>query len=130
MRRTAALMIPLLFVAACASPRDQCISSVTRDLRVVDALVAQTQANLARGYALTTETEVRTIPQTCSRENADGSVSRYRCDQIQTYDRDVPVTINVAEERIKLDQLLTRQAALRTATGPAVQQCVATYPDA
>ena len=47
----AGLMVAL---AGCSTPQDRCIGSVTRDLRVVDRLIAEAEGNLARGYAYET----------------------------------------------------------------------------
>jgi len=55
------VVLPLALLAACATPREQCISDVSRDFRVLNSLVAQTQANLARGYAVVEE-QWRHIP--------------------------------------------------------------------
>ena len=37
---------------ACGTPQEQCINRNTRDLRTVDRLIAETEGNLDRGYAL------------------------------------------------------------------------------
>jgi hypothetical protein len=41
-------LLSLLLLTACGTPQEQCINSVTRDMRVVDRLIAETEANLAR----------------------------------------------------------------------------------
>ncbi|MBD3765401.1 MAG: hypothetical protein IE927_11935, partial [Rhodobacterales bacterium] len=50
-------VLTLIALAACGTPREQCIARETRDLRTVDRLIAETEENLRRGYAL----EERTI---------------------------------------------------------------------
>ena len=46
------ILIPLvLLLAGCATPKENCIKSANKDLAVVDRLIAETQANLTRGYA-------------------------------------------------------------------------------
>ena len=45
MRLIAALAIPLV-LAGCATPRDECLTDVTRDLRINERLIAQTERTL------------------------------------------------------------------------------------
>ena len=47
----------LVLLAACGTPQEQCIRYNTRDLRTVDRLIAETEGNLDRGYAIETITE-------------------------------------------------------------------------
>ena len=51
MTRLALLCLPLALMS-CGTPQERCISGVTRELGVVNGLIAETQANLARGYSL------------------------------------------------------------------------------
>ncbi|MFN3644019.1 MAG: hypothetical protein ACK4TB_13985 [Gemmobacter sp.] len=59
-----AVLLVALALGACATPQEACIAAATRDLRVLDRLIAQTEANIARGYALVpvTTTETRFVP--------------------------------------------------------------------
>jgi hypothetical protein len=45
-------LLPL--VAACAAPREACIASANKDLRVINKLVTETRGNLVRGFAIET----------------------------------------------------------------------------
>jgi hypothetical protein len=54
MKRLAFLTLATL--TACGTPQEQCISRNTRDLRTVDRLIAESEGNLARGYAFETVT--------------------------------------------------------------------------
>ena len=49
----------LLVLAACSTPQERCVRGVNRDLQTVNALIAETELNLARGY--TYETEVQNV---------------------------------------------------------------------
>lgn len=126
--RRALILLPLL-LAACATPREQCINDVTRELRVLNGLVTETQQNISRGYALEEVQEVRVIRTTCTGNNDDGSTFTFPCEETQTFNRDVPVAIDLNAERAKLNSLLERQTQLERATDAAIQQCVATYPE-
>lgn len=121
------LLLPLL-LAACATPRETCIAEATRDLRVINALVAQTRANLERGYAIAEDEDLRTLYRTCRVENADGTTGVYTCPTTQVVTREVPVAIDLNAERAKLESLVERQAQLESAVQPALRQCMALYP--
>lgn len=127
--RPALLMIPVLALAACATPREACINDALRDVRINDSLIAQTRANLDRGYALEERQDVRTIRQTCRGTTAEGVSFRYRCDRVQTFTTDVPVAIDLNAEQAKLESLVQRQRDLRTVSEQAIAQCIATFPE-
>lgn len=126
--RRAIVLLPLI-LAACATPREQCINDVTRELRVLSSLVAETQQNIARGYAVEEVQEVRVIRTSCTGTNEDGSTFTFPCEETQTIERDVPVAIDLNAERAKLDSLLERQSQLQRSTDAAIQQCIAAYPE-
>ncbi len=126
--RRAFLMLPLL-VAACATPRESCISQAQRELRVVNSLIAETQGNIARGYAIGTRQDVVTYDTTCRGVAADGTPVRVNCQEVGTRERRIPVAIDLNAETRKLTSLLDRQAQMQRTTNQAVQQCVATYPE-
>lgn len=126
--RRALILLPVI-LAACATPREQCISEVSRELRVVNGLVTQTQQNISRGYALERVQDIRVVSTTCTGTNADGSTFTFPCEETETFNRSVPVAIDLDAERAKLESLLERQAQLQRATDAAIQQCVAAYPE-
>ena len=129
MRRIILVLLPILFLGACATPREACVGAAQRQLRVIDGLIAETQANLARGYALEERQEVRTIPRRCTGTTELGEEFRYRCPETITRTRTEPVAIDLNAERAKLNSLLERRAAQSRASEAAVRQCVATYPE-
>jgi hypothetical protein len=120
--RRAMLLIPLL-LAACETPREACISNANRELSTINGLINETQRNLTRGYAIGTQQQVRTIPDTCRTQNAEGVITTYPCDQTQIINVDRPVAIDLNAERAKLDSLLERQAQMTRQLGPALAQC-------
>jgi len=127
--RATLFMIPLAVLAACATPREQCISQVTRDARVLSSLINETRGNLQRGYALDRQQEVRTIRRTCRGRNEDGSTFTYRCDTTDTVTRNVPVAIDLNAERAKLQSLEERFVQTQAASNQAVAQCIANNPE-
>lgn len=126
--RRALFILPLL-VAACATPREQCINDASRELRVLNSLVSETRANIDRGYALEETQEVRVVQTTCAGTNEDGSTFTFACEETRTVEREVPVAIDLNAEQAKLDSLLERQSQLRTSTDAAIQQCVRVHPE-
>jgi hypothetical protein len=126
--RRPALLLPLALLAACQSPREACIDNATRELRVMERLIAETRANITRGYAIREVQEIRTRPGRCTGTNADGSAFTFPCDQTDTITREVPVAIDLNAERAKLDSLLERQAQMRRTSEAQVQACIAAYP--
>jgi hypothetical protein len=131
------LLIAVLALAACATPQQRCINGVTRDLRVVTGLIAETEANLARGYGLEEQVVYRTVWVPCRDRivvtTDDGQRvvrdSGRMCldDRPETVRR--PVAIDLAAERRKLDQLRVQQTTLNRQAAPAVEQCRVLNPE-
>lgn len=123
------VLVSLLALVACATPQQACIAQATRDARVLDALILQTRGNLARGFAVEEVQEVRTVRDTCTGRNEDGSTFRFRCERTQTVTVEQAVAIDLDAERAKLASLEQRQLQNRANAEAAVQQCRAAYPE-
>lgn len=128
MRKTL-LLIPALALTACATPREQCVAQATSQVRILQAQINETRANISRGYALETYQEVRTVDRICSGTTASGESFTYDCPDIRTIDRQRPVSINMADEREKLADLESRFIEANRMADAAVQRCVAAYPE-
>ncbi|MGR3625249.1 MAG: hypothetical protein ACU0A0_03060 [Limimaricola sp.] len=126
--RPALLLVLPLVLAACATPREACLSDVSRQGRVVDALIAQTRGNIARGYGIEEREELRTRRHLCRYRTDDGEIVRRFCDRTVAEDIRVPVTLDIEAEKVKLDQLLARRERMAGAEATARAQCVARYP--
>jgi hypothetical protein len=133
-------LLSLLLLTACGTPQEQCINSVTRDMRVVDRLIAETEANLARGYA--NEEVTVYLPQwvTCSRPHhhrppVDVEDPEAKPPMPQLCLENVPqttrraVAIDLAAERAKLDGLKAKRKQQAAAAAPAIAQCKADNPE-
>ncbi|MBL4812981.1 MAG: hypothetical protein JKX69_11660 [Rhodobacteraceae bacterium] len=125
--RRALLLLPLL--AACATPREACISQASGELSVINSLVAETSANITRGYGLVRSQEVIVVHSTCEATNDEGATFSYPCQETETRTRTVPVALDLDNERAKLASLQQRQRSLELATQSAVQQCIAVHPE-
>lgn len=133
MKRT---LILCCLLSACGTPQERCISSVTRDLRVVDRLIAETDANLRRGYGLQDVTVFHDVWTLCpgfpsgsiAGEPAPAPVPQMCWDsQPVTYQK--PVAIDLAAENAKLSGLLTKRKELAAAAAPMIAQCQVQYPE-
>lgn len=129
-------LLPLLLLA-CGTPQEQCIRSVTRDLRVIDDLISDAEINLGRGYGmeevtvwvpswdycgppvmvLDSDGQQRLVqpPQMCMDEEAT-TITR-------------PVAIDLNAERRKLAQLKKQRSVLEKRAEPAIAQCRAQFPE-
>ena len=119
----------LVLLSACATPREACISEASADLRRVNAFITDTQANIARGYALETRQEVRVREALCYGLDSEGNPFSFECEKTEVIDVQVPVAINLAAEREKLDSLIAQQAVLERQSQARIQACIAAYPD-
>ena len=125
--RATLLIFPFL-LTACATPREACIADVTRDARVLDKLIVETRGNLARGFAITEQQDLRTRRTTCSGEDEEGNEVRIACDETEVVTRDVPVAIDLDAERAKLASLEEPQRQNQINAKAAIAQCEARLP--
>jgi hypothetical protein len=125
----------LLILAACGTPQQQCINRETRDLRVVERLIAETQGNLDRGYGFeevtiyTTE-YVDCTPRVVVPEGEPAPVVQPRLcleDVPETVRR--PVAIDLGAEQRKLDGLLIKRRDLLGRAEGVIAACKAAYPE-
>ncbi|KAA9005251.1 hypothetical protein [Histidinibacterium aquaticum] len=121
------LLLPLA-LAACSTPREQCLSRANGNLRTLEALADETRATLARGYAVEDYQEVREVRRRCEITLADGSEETIPCDRTVVRDRSRPVAVDLSAERQKLAQLERRIAAAREQAAANRQACIAAYP--
>lgn len=134
MRRT---LVLLALLAACGTPQEQCINRVTRDLRIVDRLIAETEGNLARGYAYEDVIVYRPVRVICDYYHrpgpADGGpaprpVPRYCWDE-REYTEQRPTAIDLRAERSKLEGLRAKRVELSRSAATPIAQCQAQYPE-
>lgn len=132
MRLFPLLALPLV-LTACGTPQEQCIRPYTRELRQLDALIAETQSNLARGYGYREDTVTDWDYEPCfwdgPRAGPGGISSRSMC--WEPYERTVRTAIAVdpESEQRKLSALTARRAKLTQQVAPAIAACKAQYPE-
>ncbi|MDZ7908091.1 MAG: hypothetical protein U5N10_07710 [Gemmobacter sp.] len=130
------LLLPLL--AACGTPQEQCINRVTRDQRTVQSLIAETEANLARGYAIEEYTAYEMEWRMCGVQpqrpvKPNGKPGKppapLMCWEREPVTRERPKAIDLGSEAVKLEQLRAKRAQLARASAPAIAQCQVQYPE-
>lgn len=110
-------------LAGCATTEQRCVAQATRDLRTIDALINETQANLARGYAIETETTVSPRLTFCTGYRDRVGVNFCTGDRLVQRER--AVAIDPLAEKRKLEDLRARRAVLARTTAQAVAGCQA-----
>ena len=121
------ILLPLLAIAACSTPREQCISNANGQLRTLDRLIDVASGNVQRGFALAEVQDVRVLRTTCQGTNEDGSTFRFPCEETETFTRREPVSINIVEERVKLAQLQDQRDSAARDVAARTQQCIAIH---
>ncbi|SIS64712.1 hypothetical protein [Phaeovulum vinaykumarii] len=133
-----AFALPLLAVlAACGTPQERCINSATRELRAVSALRAETEANLARGYAWEEYTITRSRWEWCAAPplppKPDGTqpppLPPRMCLEEYTDTARRRVAIDPAAETRKRDNLIARERQLERQARADVAACKARFPE-
>ena len=132
MKRVVAFSVLALLVG-CGTPQERCIANVTRDMRVVDRLIVETQGNLDRGYALAEVERSVTRWVVCAPGRPATTTEPARPPRMCLRDHDytvtVPRAINLADERVKLLELQKKRVQLEKASRPAVAGCKLQYPE-
>jgi hypothetical protein len=127
--RFAAPFALTLILAACGTPQERCIRSATQEVRTLDRLIAETEANLARGYAYESREVVRHVWMVCDDYAVPRRHVRHMCFEpvFRTVER--PVAIDPSVETRKLDGLKERRAALARRAADDVARCRAQFPE-
>ena len=138
-RISAAVATLTALLAACGTPQEQCIRTATRELRTVERLLAETEANLRRGYAYeefevtTTEWVICDIQPPLPPPNPDGTPGkrprpRYCLDDVtETVRR--PVAIDPAVEQRKRAGLIEKRKELTRRAAAQIEACKVRYPE-
>lgn len=138
-RNLALLLIAGLALAACGTPQERCINRATRDLQVVNTLIARLERDLSRGYGMKAYTIMvpRWVPcgppppppPTKPGVAPPPPPPPMMCldDFPQTVYR--PVAIDLAAAQRKLDQLKKKRLQLEHEAQPAIAACKAQYPE-
>ena len=120
----------LALLAGCATPQQRCITDATRDMAVVDQLIAEVEGNLQRGFGLQEETLYRTDFQDCTaRPTADHpNPTPRKCPVEVPNTTTKPVALDLAAESAKLASLQAKRAQQGPLAHAAIDQCRALHP--
>lgn len=119
------IFLPLLLLSACATPREQCVASATKDIRVLDRLIAESKGNIERGYGYDTQRYTSWDFVICGRRK-DGSF--HYCWEPYDRTRRVPVAVDLTTEQRQLDAMLRKRVEFAKEAAPRIAACNATYP--
>ena len=119
----------LLYESLAATGREHELT--THEVRALDALIAETEADIARGYSYESREVTRWAWVRCyDGPYVPGQPRRYtRCWEPYTDIVRKPVAIDPAAEARKLAALKSRRAALAGAATAAVEECRRLYPE-
>lgn len=135
MRRS---LVIFLLLAACGTPQERCISRETRDVRVLDRLIVESEGNLKRGYALEEVVVYRDRWVRCpvspppapveGTEPPPAPPPQLCLDEVRETETR-PKSIDLKAEANKLASMRAKRAALIRAAAPAIAQCKAQFPE-
>lgn len=120
------LVLPFLALAACATPQEQCVANANRNLRTIEALIRETQGNLARGYAIETRNVLTNERQVCGHNSKGENIY---CDIAVSDQQRVPVAVDLEAEQAKLNSLIARRNQMVQAQPSILADCQARYPE-
>lgn len=115
----------LLVLVACGTLQEQCISAATRDIRVVDRLIHETEGNLDRGYGYEYVTVYELDYVDCGTESHPDRVCAVRRPEQERR----PVALDLAAEQVKLTQLRSKRAQQAKSVAPVIAQCKVDNPE-
>jgi hypothetical protein len=125
------LVTTLLLMTACGTPQEQCINAATRDMRVVDGLIVETQGNLSRGYGFETVTVYLPEWQDCTPRptTANPEPAPKLCLEEVPQTTRRAVALDLTAEQAKLDSLTRKRAQQARAAQETITQCKALHPE-
>lgn len=124
-------LLCLLILAGCGTPQERCIRNATEEVRTLDLLIAEAQANLARGYGYEQEQVVRYSYGHCGYFHGHGGhLHPRRCFEPYYDTVSRPVAIDPEVETRKLAGLKSRRAALAARAAAELAACRQQFPEA
>ena len=119
MTRISWLLTASFLLFACTSPEERCIADAMEGLAEIDAEIAETQANLERGYRLQDRTIDTVGLKFCSPLGSNGSLCLGGTKDIEP--KQVP--IDRAAEQARLNQLLSQRNAMMDRANTQLEAC-------
>ena len=120
-------MLTVLLLVSCTDPRQSCIAAAVKELRTIQGLISETQANLARGYAVKTDTDLIIYTDFCPETQITDDPVLF-CDRTATTTIERPIAIDLASQRRQLVSLEKTEARLLRITEQELRQCQRDFP--
>jgi len=131
--RPAIALLALIALTACGTPQERCIRQSTAELRRIDTLLGEVQANLARGYAWQSYETTLTRWEVCGTRTVTKGDKTYEtprmCLEYHTITSRRAVPIDPVVETRKRDNLLAKKRELTALAQRQIAQCRALYPE-
>ncbi len=131
MKQTILLLLAPLLLAACATPRQACLATASRDVATIDRLILETRTNIERGFAVDRELYTGTRVDLCM---GSGGGRHHRnvgwsyCMVPETRVLSTPVAIDTTLEKRKLAELLEARKRAEKAAAERIGYCDTRYP--
>jgi hypothetical protein len=130
--RAAALLVPLV-LAACQTQQQRCEARAVQDLRVVNALIAETEETIRRGYGIREVHNSRPVATFCwggygGYWDDDWGGGGGICWGNQVVTSDEPVAVNLDEQRATLRSLQAKRQELEVQARAELDACAAAAP--
>lgn len=123
-----AMLFALCVLVACASPREACLRSAFSEVATLDRLIAESEANLARGYRIEPEPYVTTGIDFCIGRgvyDTGFNVGLSYCNTADTRYREREVAIDPVAERRTLADLRRKRSEAALVAETRVAACPA-----
>ena len=118
----------LLALMACATPQQRCIIKAAPDLPVLNRLIAESEGNLARGYAFADVEVEMDVWKLCRVDLTPSEVGQTMCLETETTTTREAVAIDLTAEAAKLASMRARRDDIEAKAQPAFAQCQAEFP--
>ncbi len=118
----------LLALMACATPQQRCIIKAAPDLPVLNRLIAESEGNLARGYAFADVEVEMDVWKLCRVDLTLSEVGQTMCLETETTTTREAVAIDLTAEAAKLASMRARRDDIEAKAQPAFAQCQAEFP--
>lgn len=120
--------LAVLLLSACLDPQQACLDRADRDLRVVRNLIDDTEATLARGYAIRSETRIVNYNTFCLGHHGRHNTGAVFCDRTRVVTSRTPIAVDLNVERRKLESLKRKEQELQAKTQSALASCETSEP--
>jgi hypothetical protein len=127
MRAAFVLLLPAA-LAACQTTQERCEARAVQDLRVVNALIAETEATIRRGYAIEEVQTTRPVATFCWGGYGGGWDDNWGgaggiCWGNQVFTTDEAVAVNLDEQRATLRSLQAKRSELEVEARAELAAC-------